>query len=1429
MLNNKKVLFLLLLLLVFISFNYAVFQSIEFENRETRTVVTSSDLYGLSLFYQFDRLNHFTVSTEQGEFTEILIDSMGQTNDIGEPKLPISRRFIAVPLGAEVAIRALNYEVAEFVLADFGISYPIMPAQHSVPKCPDIEPPPFEFNEQAYNRISYTGQPLVKAEEVGIMRGVRLFAVELYPIDYNPQAGTIRVYNDVEVEVTFIGGDFAATEELRQRTHSPYFEFLYEEQIMNYETVAERQNLTRYPVKYIIITHSMFVDALDPFIDWKTMKGFETIVGVIGSPEVGSTTTSIKNYIQGIWNAASPQDPAPSFVLFVGDTAQIPAYSGGDTVGNHISDLHYVRLEGTDYLPEMFYGRFSANNLTELQPQIDKTLFYEKLQTTDPSYLGEVVLIAGVDASWAPSHANGHINYGTEHYFNASNGIYSHTYLYPASGSSSAAIINDVSNGVGYVNYTAHGSSTSWSDPSFTISNVYNLQNDGKYTFAVGNCCVTNKFEVTECFGEAWLRAPNKGAIGYIGGTNNTYWNEDYWWGVGYIGSVPSHGNAVPYNSAQLGMFDRLFHTHGESFTNWFTTGGAMIYAGNLAVEQSTSSLKNYYWEIYALMGDPSLTPYMREPLENIANYPQQIFLGQSEIQITAEPYSYVGLSMDGELYGAGLVDAAGQLTLEFTPFTSLGEATLVITLQNHAPIISELQILPLAGPFVVLNDYEIVGNMEYTPQYGETVNFHVTLENLGIETATNVSAQLSTEDTYITIVDDYQFFGNINAGSTTTVNNAYQILIADSITNQHRVFFTLQITDNDNEWSSNFNFYVNSPVLEVSNLMIQDPPPGGNNNGRLDPGETVSMVFTVENIGQAASQAGTATLEVNNPLVDISTPVYNITAISPGANIQTIYTVTVDESINPGTVVEFTKTMDYGAYTTVYYRYIPVGLVLEDFETGDFSSFPWEFAGNADWTIVTDNVYEGLYSAKSGTIAHNQNTAMEVTLNVAANSEISFYRKVSSEANYDFLYFFIDGVQQAQWSGEVDWSQVSYPVNAGERTFRWTYMKDGSVSSGSDCAWVDYIVFPALIPQDSPRNLIAHAGNGYVDLSWSTPVDGVPSSYNIYKNGSLVNNTGNLTYTDNSVINGVTYTYYVTAVYPTYESGPSNTVQAIPNTIQIVDIGTGTSVNGTSSAAPINIWYRSLRGQMVYTAAEINSAGFQGPGLITHLGFYVTQTPLYSLPNFLIRMKHTTATNASAHDPGPYQAVYTTASYTPNAGGWDMLELSEPFEWNGVDNILVDTAFSLVPNYNASGQQRIFNSSNGFRYVWNDNSDQTNSTTTTTANYKPQIRMQFVDESEPPYLDVPEIIDVYVENGNIYISWVEVIGATDYLVESSDSIEDEFLPHTPEGIFSVEGNIVTWESPITDPMRFYRVKALITPPVSRYPDLNKTIRGSRE
>ncbi len=118
-------------------------------------------------------------------------------------------------------------------------------------------------------------------------------------------------------------------------------------------------------------------------------------------------------------------------------------------------------------------------------------------------------------------------------------------------------------------------------------------------------------------------------------------------------------------------------------------------------------------------------------------------------------------------------------------------------------------------------------------------------------------------------------------------------------------------------------------------------------------------------------------------------------------------------------------------------------------------------FSGNQPWVRVTPEAYDGDYSMKSGDISDDETSVMQTELDISTAGNISFYKKVSSENDYDFLRFYIDDALKGSWSGSIDWSQESYAVTTGVHIFKWTYSKDGNTSSGSDCAWVDYIDFP--------------------------------------------------------------------------------------------------------------------------------------------------------------------------------------------------------------------------------------------------------------------------------------------------------------------------------------------------------------------------------
>jgi hypothetical protein len=616
----------------------------------------------------------------------------------GKPQLPVMKQLIEIPWGCEVEVVYNAQNLREIELKDFNFTHRVFPAQPPVSKQTDDQAGlEFIYDSLTYSTDRFYALEPVKIVDLGILRGVRLARIEISPFSYNPVTETLEIIYILDAEIHFKNADIALTENEKSRVFSPWFEAVFD-QLINHSLPQNLQRNQNAPQTFVIVSDPMFQVALQPFVQWKTRKGFNIVQAYTNNPAVGTTTTSIKAYLKNFYNNPPVGFLPQSFVLFVGDVAQIPTFTG--SAGSHVTDLYYCEYTN-DVLPEVYYGRFSANNLTELQPQIDKTLEYEQYLMPDPSFLDEVVMAAGADASHQLTWGNGQINYGTENYFNAAHGLLSNTYLQPEPGGAnySGKIIQNVSDGAAYANYTAHCGVTGWSNPSFLSGNVTALQNAHKYPLMVGNCCQSNSFGST-CFGETLLRAANKGALGYIGGTNYTYWDEDYWWGVGFK-AISAH---PAYNSQFLGAYDRTFHDKpGITTGNWFITQGQMVSAGNLAVTQSGSSLKTYYWEIYHLMGDPSVMIYFSQPPVIAMSYPGSMPVLAENFKVTTEHYSYVAISENGVLFGAALADDSGIDVVPLNPITGPGIADIVVTKQNRKPFFGNVEIVQPMIQFLYL------------------------------------------------------------------------------------------------------------------------------------------------------------------------------------------------------------------------------------------------------------------------------------------------------------------------------------------------------------------------------------------------------------------------------------------------------------------------------------------------------------------------------------------------------------------------------------------------------------------------------------------------------------------------------------------------------------------------------------------------------
>ena len=993
-------------------------------------------------------------------FSTLAIDGYQQPlANYGFPALPTFSRLIEVPVGAEleVTVSDAEYDTLE------PLDYRLMPVQLPRRKS-DTTAQKLYISSEVYSWNAFVGQRDAMVEPVGVARDRRLARLQFSPVRYNPVSGRVIVCRRATVTVNYRGADEQASKELFERYFSPAFNS-GADAINDLYPKAVR---TTAPVRYVIVANSMFRGQLDEFVQWKRRKGFLTDIVYTDNAAVGTTTTSISNYLKSLYDNATASNPAPTYVLLVGDVAQLPAFTG-TTSSDHVTDLYYMTWTTGDNLPDCHYGRFSAQTDSQLSPQVLKTLMYEQYTFADPTFLDRAVMVAGVDGGssgdYGYTHADPAMDYAITNYVNGNHGwsqvmyFKNNTSIVPAvttnvtigssSNSNSATVRSYYNQGAGFINYSAHGGSTGWGTPNFGNTHVNQMTNNQKFGLMIGNCCLTNKFEESTCFGEALLRKGNyAGAVGYIGGSNSTYWYEDFYWAVGVRSSIgPSMSMA--YSASNLGVYDRVFHTHNEAYSQWAITQGAIMMQGNMAVQASTSGRKLYYWEIYHLMGDPSVMPYMTQADTMSIAVSSIITFGTTSLSVTAAPNAYIALvdTVTWTLIDAAYANAAGSATLTLPASLPVGYYSLAASAQQYRTAFRTIRVIQPNGAF------PIVTAITSAPlNAGDTVPLTLHVENPGNATANNIVISLACNNPLLTLSSTTVTLASLAAGASADITTGVVAYVsADAPDNTFAdVASNATWTGSTVAATSSLRLMLYAPVLSLT---------FSNDNFSLLPGTSATVTATLHNSGHAPSHASQLVFNSPTPMLTVTPSV--ATPITLAAEGETPVNLTVSASSQLLQGITLPVAYNYGSLTGSMPVYVGQSF-LETFEGGSTHLAGWNAPAAYPWAVSTESPYEGGYCLRSVQYtSHGMSSDMSVNVNVASADSVKFYYRVSSENNYDKFHFLIDGVSQFNASGDLEWAYAAIPISAGSHTITFRYSKDGSVSSGSDCAWIDNVILP--------------------------------------------------------------------------------------------------------------------------------------------------------------------------------------------------------------------------------------------------------------------------------------------------------------------------------------------------------------------------------
>ncbi len=805
-----------------------------FQGIKPSLVVKNSGDQQLDIDITLGQVELSKLSYPSGNYVLIHSDLAYKTFGNGQPMLPTITRLMDIPANAQIKIKSINYQKVVIDLDKYFPGSYLLPSTPSQRKSsnPTLPTP----DKKIYSTNTFLGKPLITTSVQGWLRSYHIAQLNIHPFQYNPVTNQLIIYTHIQAKIEFTNPDYTRTRQIKQRYTSPVFNF--NKQLIS-TTTPTKALLHNLPIKLIIVYPDQFLtSALRQFKQWKERQGFDVVMAP--TSKIGSDTTRIRSWLKNYYTTSShPQD----FVLFIGDVDKLPSWPQR-TRDQHVSDLYYCEYTG-DYLPEVYWGRISVDDTTELWNALHKILAYEQLNLPDTSYFNRTLLVAGNDENMEDNYGNGQLHYINTYYLNSNNGYEVHAlYQDPPAGSSYIDTILDVINqGCALANYSAHCSPQGWSDPAFSQTKFKNgLTLNGLYGVWVANCCQSNKFDEEDAFSELALYTARKGVAAYIGASDYSYWDEDYWWAIGYTDHIVSNPQ---YNNTDEGAFDGYFHTHKNQTdpATWYITTAQMIYAGNMAVEKSTSDLKRYYWEIYQVMGDPTLVPFVGKPQKLVITPSSPVMKGSSQVSLQTSPYTYLTIYQSGMRIGLGLTNSQGQVTINTQHPISEDSLTVYAWGQNKIPaktIINTISGTPIVQPQLL--------TLTANSGTADTLIFSFG-NNTDTATLYDVYATFQVIDPGLNLSVDSVFLDSLPPNTTDTVKipctigQARDLSTIRLLLKIHQRYDTSQLT-----LYSQKTLTIHSPELQILSISLQDQ----NHNQVMDANETGQILLKLCNRGHA-------------------------------------------------------------------------------------------------------------------------------------------------------------------------------------------------------------------------------------------------------------------------------------------------------------------------------------------------------------------------------------------------------------------------------------------------------------------------------------------------------------------------------------------------------------------------------------------------
>jgi len=769
-------------------------------------------------------------------YHRLTIEGGGLVGDIGEAGIPTFGGMLELPAGtmAEPSILVLESQVFSQMA--------IMPVQS-----PDAGE--FVIGPSYFDSKEYASGPQVIIGEPALLFGRRVVPFVIEPVSYDPTTETVTVASRLEIEFSFTGQSDKNNPQHSAEELPASFNNFFNEQVVNaVQSTAEKSINQDELGTYLVICPDIaqVEDELQPLLDWRRRQGYSVMLTDMS--EAGTTNTDIRDYIDSVYQTVTP---LLEFVVLVGDVdGDIALPTWYETMSGYLGegDHFYSLLNGRDSLSDVFIGRLSCRNTSELSTIVSKIVSYETEPPVDedPSWFSRATLVGDPASSgsttilsnqWLKSQIQ---DIG----FAQVDTIWG--------GNFPGLMRQGINQGVSIFGYRGY-----YGMSGFSESSIGALTNGGKLPFAVFPTCDSGSWAaVTSARNERFLTNPNGGAIGAIGlatiGTHTRY-NNCLYYG---IWETAVNGNDHRLGVAQAGGKIEMFNQYG-------------------AHENSNV----FIWSVWSsLIGDPATDLWLALPGELTVDHPLDLPVNANAVTVTVasegQPVAdaFVALYKEGEISATVRSNSNGEAIIPLDYHTS---GTLLVTVWGH-------NLLPYQGSislgtvdvFVNLNQADIdddseggsIGNGDGVANPGETLSVKCYLQNLGTDVAGAVSVVVTSNDPLVTITNGNIFYGDIAGGETVGAKDEFLMELSPLAPNGHTLELKMDVSSADGNWVSLLNIPVAAAILARNNYNWSE----GTN---LYPGGDGTITLTLNNTSEMTANGLVAELSTTSPWITISQP----------------------------------------------------------------------------------------------------------------------------------------------------------------------------------------------------------------------------------------------------------------------------------------------------------------------------------------------------------------------------------------------------------------------------------------------------------------------------------------------------------------------------------------------------------------------------